>query len=161
MSKNLETYRFLLNDNEEIYSSPHILPIIHELANIKDHCHILCENPNPLVIKIIGSDPKLISETLSANPLNNAIDILYTRPKLIDYKYLSSNTNPRIKWLLKENYPKLYIRRLLKNPVIFPLFKFTATNTQRVIDSIEQITRVEIEQLNMRVKLLGEIIGRD
>lgn len=139
ISENIETFK----DCPSLYSNPSAYKLIKQLINQMDpkHADKLCSNSNPQVINLLNTYSKFISQSLSANPLDEAIDILLANPDLIDLTYLSSNSNPKIEHLLKANYGKLDKARLGSNPLIFPAKKFTP----RLIEKISRIYETVVE----------------
>lgn len=82
----------------------------------------LCLNTNPEIIGLLKQYPKYIKNNLSANSLDIAVDILLENKHLIHLDSLVSNTNPRIAYLLKANFPNFELKHLdtlLTNPLIY------------------------------------------
>lgn len=141
MGKNIKLFANCPN----LYSNPSAYSIIIQLIrNMNpEYAKNLCSNTNPDVIALLRSYPDLISQRLSANPTDAAIDILLADPTYISYSYLSANTNPRVVPLLKANYDKLDKTLLSANPIIFPVDKFTP----RFVERIRQIYTKLVEKM--------------
>lgn len=161
MGKNIDIYKNIIRDN--IYLDPNISHIINIIpySIIEEHKNSLCANPAPEIIAMIRADNELISEGLSSNPSDAAIDILYANLDKLDYNLLASNTNPRIIWLLKRYYRKFKTSILLQNPLIFPLFRFNSSNTNRVIQLLDEITKQKLTKLIEHEALMKEFVYKN
>lgn len=95
----------------------------------------LCTNPNGKVIELLKTRIEYVSPELSGNSTDEAVGILLSNPHLINYTFLSSNTDPRILPILKANYSKLDMTRLATNPVIFQTPNYFANS--KLINKIE------------------------
>lgn len=137
---------FIMNNpylHTRIFSNPsRVLPIIKillESGTVSKHKlyfdktkRAFCSNTNPSIINLLKLYPEFIHSTLSANPLDEAVDILLENPQLINWTYLSANTNPRVYPLLKNNVEKLDIYKLGSNPLIFCPINFTPKLIERI-----------------------------
>ena len=149
MSSNPELYTRKIVPS--ILANPHAYPLIK--YKIKNDYYIfassvhLSSNANPRVLKLLRTHQNYISGNLSANPSDEAINLLCAYPDLIDYEYLSANTNPRIRWLLKANYDKLDKDRLSSNPLIFSHIEFNSKNTSKILDNLNKGAKRKLTQL--------------
>lgn len=148
-----------------ILANPSAYPIIEDLAsNHKIICNkypgtefdeldFLSMNPNPKVIELLKKYPEYIRSSISGNSTDEAVDIILENPKLINYRLLSSNTNPRILPLLKANRTRLDLNFLYENPLIFPQRIFTSRFIKRIEDNLIsrqkeliELAKVELER---------------
>lgn len=151
-----------------IFSNPSAFSIIKFLLESLDRivdeidiCNIqgeLCTNTNPDIINLLRTYPQYIGDRLSANPLDEAIDILLENPKLIDYTFASFNTNPRIVPLLKANIDKLQVVFLASNPLVFHGINFTSKIINKIKYFIDKEAQNRIERIHVeRAKYLEQI----
>ena len=157
-----------LVDTERIMGNPSAYLIIRDILvkhNYKlsnPEASSLCTNPNPHVIDLIRNNLELIRPELSRNSTNEALDILFENPDLIDLKFLVANTNPRVIPILKANYILLNKRLLATNPVIFTQVRCTSKFISRVekllIDDALGIIKGKEEEIK-KIKLLFGIMG--
>lgn len=145
IGSNINMFKYCSN----LYTNPSAYPLLINLDTTIPSTILenMCSNPNPQVIKLLEKYPQYICSKISANSTNEAVDILLANPNLIDYKYLSSNTNPRILPLLKANYDKLNLGSLYANPLIFPRIKFSDRALRKIFEICEQNTRTSVDSL--------------
>lgn len=113
-------------------------------------------NENPTILKLVleyaKADPDLYNwKGLSFNPLDEAVDMLFAHPELIDIEYLVSNTNPRVIPLIAERLGLVcnstdYYPDLLSNPIIFAK------------PSINQIKQIYSDCMKTLEKYIKELI---
>lgn len=151
----------IISDNVDVFinQAPEFMqnPAAHEIIKKLIENHIitsqtqgiynLSKNSNPLVITLLTSYPELISNHISSNSLDEAINIIEDYPHFINWDLLSSNTNPRIIPLLKANRDKV-TSSIDSNPLIFrPI-----NSAPKFINKVKQILILEQAVRHEKIK---------